>query len=299
MTARRTIAALSLVALCALCRVPSMQAASRSAGDRLQAELSARAGLAAARLVLAAEPDLRAAVDADLLLTARPSPQLDVTTLVPAAVRAALPAELAAELQVVPSNALVLVSQPLFFTGDQARREQAMRLYALMGGYQPASEHDELFAAPRPDRLTLISAIIDYWDGDEERTRFDPGAGTVSSEGSEGSAPKNAALDSLDELRLVEGISPEHWERLVQPDPDDLGARRLTIYGSGVLDANLAPPEPLLARACSVAPEEPLCTDPLQSAAFLELLRTARSLFPGALFSSPQELSDLLAGRGE
>src|SRR5690606_13671192 len=137
-----------------------------------------------------------------------------------------------------------------------------MQVFAMIGGYQSPSPYDPLFEQRDPDgnftsRLDLVSALIDWWDADTERTVFDPGAGEVTSSGGEDnlyqsfSDPyrvKHAPFDSLEELRLVRGVGDDFWATFVEPDPDDPESRNVTIYGSGSVNPNEAPPEVLLAR---------------------------------------------------
>lgn len=55
----------------------------------------------------------------------------------------------------------------------------------------------------------------------------------------------------------------------------------------------------LLARVCGTVPEEPLCRDPAQSAAFIELFNTARAVLPIPLFADAAEFVDFIEGRSE
>ncbi len=209
-------------------------------------------------------------------------------------------------------NSKINVNDPLFFRGDKARRSVAMQLFALMGGYHSPSPYDVLFERPDPDglittRQDVISAIVDWWDPDSSKTFFDPGRNEVSSSGSEDDVYatfddpyhiKNAPFDSVEELRLVRGIGDDFWATFVEPDPDDPSARTVTVYASGKVNVNESPPEVLLARLCSYAPEVTLCSDPAEASRFVQLLRTARAIAPVPFFSRPRDFLDFLQGRG-
>jgi general secretion pathway protein K len=169
-----------------------------------------------------------------------------------------------------------------------------------------------MFSARDPDghyttRLDIVGAMIDWWDYDEERTVFDPGSSSIGTAGSEDDiygqyrdpyVVKNAPFDSLEELRLVRGVGDDFWATFIESDFDDPRSRKVTIYGSGAVNANLAPPEVLLARLCSFVTEQTLCTDPLQAMAFIQLFKTARALVPVTLFSTPADFLNFVSGQG-
>src|SRR3970282_832620 len=81
---------------------------------------------------------------------------------------------------------------------------------------------------------------------------------------------KNAPYDSLEELRLIRGVGDDFWSTFVEGDPEDPKSRKLTIYGSGALNPNLAGADVLWARLCSFPAlnEQPLCQKTDQQAAF-------------------------------
>jgi len=304
--------------------------------DRLQAEYLARSGLNLTRLLIAKEPDIRKVV-APLysIVLGHGPPQLNVwafadALLMPFANPAGAQAsaeqsginfsmmqgikETGGTFEVIsiPENSMINMNKPLFWQGDEARTSLAMQLYALTGGYQNQSPYDALFNAPDPDnqltsRLDVVSAVIDWWDEDEQRTVFDPGAAKVQSSGREDDIysrfpepyrVKNAPYDSLEELRLVRGFTDDFWSTFVEPDPDDPRSRQLTVYGSGAVNPNESRPEVLWSRVCSFVSTQPLCQDPLQRQSFVQLLATARNILPIGVFEKPGDFLNFMEGRG-
>ena len=303
--------------------------------DRLRAEYLAKSGLNLTRLLIANEPAIRQVVSPIVQIALKKSlPQLNVwdfadMLLAPFASKdmtEGLGADTGIDFSLmegltethgtfevitVPENAKINVNKPLFFAGDDARKNTAQQMYALMGGYQsPDSPFDPMFAARDPDgffttRLDVVSAMIDWWDYDEQRTVFDPGASAVAPGGSEDDiysqmrdpyVVKNAPYDSIEELRMVRGIGDDFWATFVESQPDDPRTRKLTIYGSGAVNVNLAPPEVLLARLCSFLTDQVLCRDPLQAMAFIQVLSTAKSLIPIPIFASVEDFINFMTG---
>jgi general secretion pathway protein K len=303
--------------------------------DRLKAEYLAKSGINLTRLLIAAEPDIRRVVTPMYqMLVGRPPPQLNVwdfadALLAPFANLKSAKAMTADtgidfnamkgvkntggtfEVITVPENSKINLNKPLFFSGDVARKSTAMQLFALLGGYQsPDSPYDPMFSARDPDgqyttRLDVVSDMIDWWDYDEQRTVFDPGSATVGLGGSEDDVygqfvdpyvVKNAPFDSLEEMRLVRGVGDDFWATFVESDGDDPRTRKITIYGSGSVNVNLAPAEVLLARLCSFVTDQPLCQNPLQAMAFIQLFNTVRSMLPIALFTKPEDFLAFMSG---
>ena len=223
--------------------------------DRLQAEYMARSGLNLTRLLIAKEPDIRRVIAPmySIVLGHGP-PQLNVWNfadglLLPFAnPRSAAHAAQSTGVDFsqiqgvkdtggtfkvisIPENSMMNLNKPLFWQGDEARVSLAMQLYALTGGYQNQSPYDAIFNVMDPDgqltnRLDILSDVIDWWDDDEQRTVFDPGASKVTTSGREDDIyaryaepyrVKNAPFDSLDELRLVRGFTDDFWSTFVEP----------------------------------------------------------------------------------
>lgn len=302
--------------------------------DRVQAEYMAKSGLNLTRMLVANEPQIRQALAPTYrMLLGKAPPQIPVWKLAneilapfcaggqnedqegPALLGSAqgledLPGE--CEIIAFAENSKINVNDPLFFNDDDARRSVAMQLYAMMGGYQAESRYDPLFSSRDADnqftsRLDLVSAIVDWWDEDTTRTSFDPGAGAVSTSGGEDDVykrfddpydVKNAPFDSLEEIRLIRGVGDDFWSTFVEPTPSDPQSRIITIYGSGAVNPNEAPPEVLLARLCSFAPEQALCSDTLEASKFIQLINTARSLIPLPFFTQPVDFLNFIEGKG-
>jgi general secretion pathway protein K len=304
--------------------------------DRLRAEYLAKSGLNLTRLLIANEPAIRQVISPIYQLAVqRPPPQLNVwdfadMLLAPFASSStteSLGADTGIDFSLmegltethgtfevitVPENAKINVNKPLFFAGDEARLSTAQQLYSLMGGLQsPYSPYDPMFAARDADgffttRLDIVSAMIDWWDYDQQRTVFDPISKAVAPGGSEDDSygqmrdpyvVKNAPYDSIEELRLVRGVGDDFWATFIESEPDDPRTRNVTIYGSGAVNVNLAPPAVLRARLCSFLIDQPLCSNPAEAAAFDLLLATAKSLVPVALFSSVDDFIAFVTGQ--
>lgn len=302
--------------------------------DRLKAEYMAKSGLNLTRLLVAKEPAIRQVVTPFYqALVGRPPPQLPIWTMADDLLRPFCDYEATqrmntgidfraadglgdtggkCEIISFAENSKINVNAPLNFTGDTARRSISMQLFAMMGGYQSPSPYDPLFQNLDRDgqltsRLDVVSSLIDWWDFDTDRTVFDPGRSTVETGGSEEDLyrrlddsydPKNAPFDSLEEIRLVRGVGDDFYATFVEPEPDDPSARIVTIYGSGAVNPNEAPPQVLLARLCSYIETQPLCVDPVQAASFVQLLNTVRSLIPVPFFTRVSDFLGFVEGRG-
>jgi general secretion pathway protein K len=303
--------------------------------DQLRAEYMAKSGLNLTRLLVAKEPEVRrVAAPLYQALMGRPPPMLPVWNIASdllqpfcnyERVRSSSSAGIdfgsaeglgetngTCEIISFAENSKINVNAPLNFSGDRARRSIAMQLFAMMGGYQEQSPYDPLFANRDRDgqftsRLDAVGAIIDWWDYDTDRTVFDPGRAEVTTSGTEDDIyrrlddpyePKNAPFDSLEELRLVRGVGDDFWATFVEPRPGDPQARIVTIYGSGSVNPNEAPPEVLLARLCSYMENEAICRDPAEAAKFIQLLNTARGMIPVPFFTRVHDFLHFVEGRG-
>ena len=215
----------------------------------------------------------------------------------------------------VSENGKINVNDHLFLDGERARNSVATQLFALTGGYLPERPYDALFTREDENgtlttRIDVVSAVVDWWDRDIQRTDFDPGGGQTRTGGTgteddsiyqlqdDGYRNKNAPLDSIQELRLIRGFADDFWATFVEPIPNDPQSRILTIYASGLVNINEASPQVLLGRVCAHAPESTLCVDPLESLKFTQILGTIRQLIPIPLFSRPTDFVNFVEGKG-
>ena len=218
-------------------------------------------------------------------------------------------------------NGKINLNKPLLVTGDDQKRSLAMQIYALTGGYQLESPYDELFSGIGRDgqiatRQDVVASIIDWWDYDTQRTFFDVGRSEVTTSGSEDNPysrlddpyqPKNTPFDSLEELRLVHGVDDDFWSTFIEPKGGDPKERLVTIYGSGWVNPNDAPPQVILPRVCSIIPKATLCTDPAEASKFIQLVNTARGFaqqlsemigVPVVFFPGSNDFVNFIAGQG-
>lgn len=303
--------------------------------DQLRAEYMARSGINLTRLLVAQEPQIRVAV-APLyqMLTGRPPPMIPVWNFADGILRPFCnydassedgfgglnfgiaeglgDTEGSCEIISFGENSRININDPLSFEGNRQQVIVAMQTFGLIGGYLSPSPFDPLFEQSDPDgnftsRLDMVSALIDWWDTDTDRSNFDPGAGTVTSSGAEDDIyqtyddpyrARNAPFDSIEELRMVRGVGDDFWATFVEPNPDDPRSRTVTIYGSGAVNPNEAPPEVLLARVCSIIGLQPLCANPAEAAKFIQLLGTIRNIAPIPWFTHPRQFVEFLEGAG-
>ena len=304
--------------------------------DALQAEYMAKGALNLTRLLISKEPEIRRFVNPIYqTMVGRPAPQLPVwryanDLLAPFCrdpseddeeALDGFDLELAEGLEKLPGgcevfavaeNSKLNLNDPLFSSGDKARDSVALQLFALTGGFQSPSPYDPLFQSFDADgqstqRKDIVSAVIDWWDTDTLRTDFDPGEGKTQSGGSEDDfyqrlddpyQIKNVPFDSVQELRLIRGIGDDFWATFIEPVPNDPSSRAVTIYASGLVNANESPPQVLLARLCSFVGETTLCSDPLEALKFTQLLSTVKAMLPIPLFSKGKDFIAFVEGKG-
>lgn len=218
------------------------------------------------------------------------------------------------EVLAIAENSKLNVSDPLHSNDDGARRGVMMQLFAATGGFTSPSPYDAFFQRVDSDgqtntRLDVISSIVDWWDADTSRTTFDAGTNTVGSSGSEDDPYsryrdryriRNSPFDSVEELRLVRGVTDDFWATFIDPDPDDPRRRMVTVYGSGGVNPNEADPLVIINRLCSFIPTNTFCTadGAGERLKFVAVLRTARSILPLPLFGTPNDFVDFMKGNG-
>ncbi len=307
-----------------------------SARERLKAEYAARSAVNLTRLLIATEPTIRAAVAPMLMLLTQGKgepPQIPVWEFVDQVLGAyncadrqqgfnelagvdtstgeslGLGSDTCFDVVVVDEDALINVN--IAAKGDSISRLRiAGQLLSLMAGPQYNPLFENLDAdGQHTDRQTLCGALVDWADSDEDVELCDVSAQAPTSRGVEDNFyqsiglpyfRKNAAYDSLEELRLVRGVSDDFWATFVDPKPDDPKKRTVTVWGQDAINVNTANAQTLLAIVCAGAvPETPLCTDPLQMATFLQVITLAKTFTAGApLFGSPSAFVSTMEGKG-
>lgn len=311
-------------------------ASALTARDQLVAEYAARSGVNLSRLLIAAEPTIRASLAPILMLLLQgPPPQIPVWAHANSVLGAfndengvkafsslaGIDTKLGKnlgfdgagfELRVIDEDSKIYVNA-------SARGEafSKARLASQLAGLMAAPQYDPLFSARDSDgqfsdRNTICGALIDYADPDQDS---DQGFCDQSSTNAQATTPedsyysllkrpyerKNAAFDSLEEVRRVRGMSEDFWATFVDPNPDDPDKRVLTVWGQGAINVNTANPQTILALICaSVDPATtPMCVDPLESGKFLSALSMVRMFTNGApLFGSPKVFISALKGKG-
>lgn len=111
---------------------------------------------------------------------------------------------------------------------------------------------------------------------------------------------KNAAFDSLDELRLVRGIDDAFWSNFVDPYPDDPKKRNMTVWGKRQLNILTASPMALLGVICGNVDfnATDLCTNPEQAMAFVSGLAMVKGMLGVTPIASAKQLTAALKGDG-
>src|SRR6185369_16117529 len=96
--------------------------------------------------------------------------------------------------------------------------------------------------------------------GNEQKYPCDPNGNTNTATGVEDNyyqniglsyRNKNAAFDSLDELRLVRRVDDDFWATFIDPDPSNPDKRIMTVWGQGKINLNTANAQTLLAVICA------------------------------------------------
>lgn len=306
--------------------------------ERLKAEYHARSAINLSRMLLAVEPTVRQAIAPMFaLMTGGKAalPQIPVWEFsdgVLGAYNCSEHAEAFGRLAGVDVSAsenlglgtgsgcfeVVIVDEDAKISVNAAARGDVFsrrRVAAQLMGLMTNPQYDPLFNEPDSDgqtsnRQAICSAIIDWADSDEELEACDPFSDQASATGVEDNYyqtiglpyfRKNAAFDSLEELRLVRGMSDDFWATFVDPDPSDPRKRVLTVWGSGKVNVNTANAQTLWSLACAGAtPESPLCSNMEQAASFIQLVTLAKSFTAGApLFTSGNHFIQTMEGGGQ
>jgi general secretion pathway protein K len=303
--------------------------------DELQAEYAARSGVSLTRLLIASEPTVRKSLAFMFMMMKQGAPQIPVWEYANEALGAfndpsgtAAFASLANvnledgknlglegagfEVKVIDEDAKInvnMAARPDLFS--------QVRLSEQLLGLMANPQYDKLFEnrdadGQFSDRQTICAAIIDWTDMDQDGAICDPGNASAQQAGAEDSfyqllkkpyPRKNAAFDSLEELRLVRGVGDDFWSTFVEPDPAAPDKRVVTVWGQGKINVNSANGQTLLALICSGVPDRaaaPLCSDPAQAATFLTAITMMRGFTAGIpVFASPKAFVSMITGKGK
>ncbi len=299
-----------------------------SARDQVKAEYAARSAVNLTRLLIAAEPTIRGPLA--LLTKGAQIPVWEYTDVIlgafndqdgGSAFEGVSGMSLSEGRNLGMSDArfsLVIIDEDSkinFNTAARAdsfsQKRMAEQLLSMIGGVQ----YNEFFEdaqdekGNRLDRMTVCSALIDWVDPNADRSPCDPRAETASAAGPEDSyyqsleypyRRKNGGFDSLEEVRLVQGVTDQFWRTFLVPDPDDEKSRIFTVWGGGKVNVNSANARTLLAVVCHQAkPETPLCVDPVMQKNYLITSKMFASMTAGIpIFSSPKDFVNAIKGKG-
>jgi general secretion pathway protein K len=306
--------------------------------DALKAEYFARSAVNLSRMLIATEPTVKQTVAPIFMLMNQKPPQIPVwefTDLVLGPFNDAASAQgfLASiggdastaknigltggghfEVTIVDEDAKINLN-----LAAQNLPEPQLRLASQLMGLMAPVADNSLFEqrdgdGQFSDRLTVCSALIDWADseanGNETQANCDTHSTTASSTGPEDSfyqtiglpyRRKNAAYDSLDEVRLVRGVSDDFWATFVDPEPDNPKKRIFTVWGQGTLNVNAANAQTMLALVCgqSFPQDQPaaLCNDINQMQAFIMGVTLGKSMTMGLpLFGSRKDFTGMFQG---
>jgi general secretion pathway protein K len=222
------------------------------------------------------------------------------------------------EIQATSENSKINVNDPRAWDVNKGHAQVAQQIYSLFGGMLPSpNKYDPIFSqfdekGRLTTRLDVASNLIDWWDADEQRTVYDPLLNTSTSSGSEdvdayrSAKPpytnKNAPFDTLEELRLVHGMSDDVWATFVEPSLDAPAERMVTIWGSLAVNPNEADPMVILSRICSIKELQtvPLCGDTTgqEQMKFITLVSLVRQIVGYVpFFGKSQDFVDFLTGK--
>lgn len=303
--------------------------------DALRAEYMARSGINLSRLLIASEPTIRTAIAPLLMMLSggkSAAPQIPVWEFSDRVLGAFNDSTGAEEFQALAGVDLaegrnlgieggrfevLIIDEDSKLNVNMSARGDAFsqtrisqQLMGLMGGdqYKPLFEErdsDGQFS----DAMTICSALIDWADPDESYFSCDPRATvTASATAAEDSfyqllktpyRRKNAAFDSLEELRMVRGLGDDFWATFVDPEPGNPKKRVMTVWGQGQVNVNTANAQTIYALVCAGAPEAGMCVDPAQAQAFFMFFTMAKGFTMGApMFFSPKAFISTMKGKG-
>jgi general secretion pathway protein K len=306
-------------------------AAATAVRDSVQAEYFARSAISLSRLLIAAEPTMRAAIAPLFMLMKRTPPQLPVWQYADRILGAFNDKESSQdfaglggfdlslgknlglngggrfEVVIIDEDSKINVNMGA--SNEIAHIRLAKQLMSEMGPlqYNPLFEQRDA-TGNYNDRLTTCSAIIDWADADEQLFSCDVTATPSSNAVEDGwyqlaTKPyrrKNAPYDSLEELHMVRGVTDDFWATFVDPVPTDPRKRQMTVWGQGAINVNTANALTLYAVVCSGAPQAELCTDPTQMQMFVMGVIMAQGISMGApIFGTPSDFVQMMKGGGQ
>ena len=287
-------------------------ASAMSDRDALKAEYAAQSAINLSRLLIAAEPTVRQA--ASFLLAALgggKAPQIPVWEF-SSQILGAFNDEMGAEsfkslgldasqgsglgldgagfdLRIVDEDSKIGLNTA--GRSSFGARDVGRQLMGLIGGPQ----FDPLFDRRGADgdysnRFDICSAIIDWVDANQDLESCDGNSQAQSAPAEDAyyrNLPdpytrKNAAFDSLEELRLVRGVGDDFWATFIEPNPDEPRERPVSVWSSGKININTTSPRTLLSYVCAWAvPDTPLCNDQTGElpASFLTTMAMAQGMF--------------------
>jgi general secretion pathway protein K len=304
-------------------------AAATAARDSVQAEYFARSAINLSRLLIAAEPTMRAGIAPLFMLMKRSPPQLPVWDYSDRILGAfndkdgssdfgalsgldpSLGKNLGLkgghfEVTVVDEDAKINVNMGAANEIAHLRLARQLMSAMMRPQYNPIFEQRDS-TGNYNDRLTVCSAIIDWADPDEQLYSCDatnaPSSNAVEDAWYQLLAKpyrrKNAPYDSLEELHMVRGISEDFWSAFIDPDPTNPKKRMMTVWGQGTVNVNSADPQTLWAVTCAGAPQAEVCTDPTQMQLFVMGLMMAQGITMGApIFGNGNDFVQTMEGKG-
>jgi general secretion pathway protein K len=304
-------------------------AAATAVRDGVQAEYFARSAVNLSRLLIAAEPTMRATIAPLMMLMKMTPPQLPVWAFADRILGAFNDKEASAdfaglggfdlslgknlglkggrfEVTIIDEDSKINVNMGA--SNEIAHIRLAKELMSQMAPiqYNPLFEQRDS-TGNYNDRLTTCSAIIDWADPDEQLFSCDTTNAPSSNAVEDGwyqllTKPykrKNAPYDSLEELHMVRGVSDDFWSTFVDPEPTNPRKRQLTVWGQGQVNVNGANPLTLYAILCSGAPTAEVCTDPTQMQTFVMGVMMAQGISMGIpVFGSPGDFISMMKGKG-
>lgn len=307
--------------------------------DALKAEYYARSAVNLSRLLIASEPKIRGQIGPVIgLLTGGLPPQIPVwqfsdmilgpfnDQLGAAAFAGVSGLDLSAgknlglsgggrfELKIIDEDSKINVNAAGREIMTQNRLAAQLLGLFIQPQYAPIFEGrdgDDQFS----DGPTRCGAIIDWADSDpsaESQYICDP-ANTAAPTAASGEdnfyqtigldyVRKNAAYDSLEELRLVRGVDDVFWSTFIEPNPNDPTSRVMTVWGKPQINVNTAEPLALLGLICgnsSAQTPSEICINPEKAQSFIMGLSLVRQMLPGITpFPSKKSFTSALKGQG-